>query len=242
MKMRHYVALSIAALIIIGSFLLPDAVAGITDMRRLNNLVLTDSGRIGFDTAPELSLAQRISLAANSNADILPLTTGNVLDSQTAEERANSEILRFFQGGDFGFNYNNIQISEGLSSLIIDTMAPTKYMIVWEFDVVDDSGNFITLTLDDEKGVIVRLIYRLGTRDSAMIPESHFESQDELFFETATRISEMMTAYYGVSVVLGDYQFSGSLSYYRLDLSEGGLIVPMYGVVRAASFTINERV
>jgi len=32
------------------------------------------------------------------------------------------------------------------------------------------------------------------------------------------------------------------LSYYRLDLSEGGLIVPMYGVVRAASFTINERV
>lgn len=242
MKMRHYISLAIAALIIIGSFLLPDAVAGVTDMHRLNNLVLVDSQRISFDTAPELSLAERISLAANAGAEVLPLNTGSAMNSETAEERASAEIARFFRGGAFDFNYNYIQINEGVPSLIIDTMAPTNYMIVWEFDIIDDSGNSVTLILDDEIGVIVRLIYRIGNRDNAMITEGHFQSQDELFHTAARRLSEMMTAYYGVSVVLGDYQFSGSLSYYRLDITEGGLVIPMYGVVRATSFTINERV
>ena len=242
MKMRHYVALAIAVLIITGSFFLPDAVAGVTDMRRLDNLVLVDSQRINFDTAPELSLAERIALAANGGAEILPLNTGNAMDSETAEERAVAETARFFHGGVFDFNYNNVQVSEGSPSLIIDTLAPTSYMIIWEFEIIDDSGNVVTIILDDEKGVIVRLIYRLGNRDNALITLNRFESQDELFLTAARRLSEMMSAYYGASVTLGDYQFSGSLSYYRLDMTEGGLVVPMYGVVRATSFTINERV
>ena len=242
MKMRHYVSLAIAVLIIIGSFLLPDAVAGITDMRRLDNLVLIDSQRINFDTAPELSLAERISLAANRGAEILPLNTGNTMDSETAEARAIAEVTRFFHGGVFDFNYNNVQASEGLPSLIIDTLAPTNYMIIWEFEIIDNLGNFVTIILDDEKGVIVRLIYRLGSGSNSLIYVGHFESQDELFFVAAKRLSEMMTIYYGQNVALGDYQFSGSLSYYRLDMSESGVVIPMYGVVRATSFTINERV
>jgi len=51
-----------------------------------------------------------------------------------------------------------------------------------------------------------------------------------------------MTAYYGFDVELADYQFSGSLSYYKAEIIDGGLVVPMYGVVRATGFTINERV
>ena len=242
MKMRHYISLVIAVVIIVGSFFMPDAVAGVTDMRRLDNLVLIDSQRIHFDAAPELSLAERISLAANGSAEILPLNTGSNMDSKTAKDRAVTEITRFFHGGVFEFNYNNVQVSEGLPSLVIDTLAPTNYMIIWEFEVIDDSGNFATIILDDEKGVIVRLIYRLGNRDTALISTSQFESQDQMFLTAAGHLAEMMTAYYGQSVTLGDYQFSGTLSYYRLDMSEGGLVVPMYGVVRAASFTINERV
>jgi hypothetical protein len=55
------------------------------------------------------------------------------------------------------------------------------------------------------------------------------------------RLSEMMSKYYGVPVRLGDYQLGSNIAYYRADMYDKGLVMPMYGVVRANSFTINER-
>jgi hypothetical protein len=52
----------------------------------------------------------------------------------------------------------------------------------------------------------------------------------------------MMGAYYGLPVALADFHYSGGLAYYRADLSSGGHVAQMFGVVRASNFTINERV
>ena len=242
MKLRHYLSLGAAALILIGSFLLPNAVAGITDMRRIDTLVLIDSQRISFDTAPELALTERVALAANSNTEILPLNTGNRLNNETAGEAAAREVARFFQGGAFVLDYENLVVGEGLPSLVIDIQYPTRYMIIWEFDITDYSGNSVTAIIDDETSIIVRLIYRMANRYGSLLENGGFGSPDDLFFTAVRKLSEMMAAYYGVSVVLADYQFSGILSYYRADIAEGGTIIPTYGVVRSTSFTMNERV
>jgi len=242
MKMRHYISLAAAALVIIVSFFLPNAVAGITDMRRLDTLVMMESQRINLEAAPELTLTERIALAASSNADVLPLNTGNVMNGETAAQRAVAETTRFFRGGVFEFIASSLNVSTGMVSLMIDTLEHARYMIIWEFDITDAAGNSITVVLDDETGVIVRLIYRRNYMQGPLLIGAEYAQREEMFYTAAHSLSEMMAEYYGVSVVLGDYQFSGSLSYYRADISESGLVIPMFGVVRLGSFTINERV
>ncbi|MCL2200607.1 MAG: hypothetical protein FWB75_01475 [Oscillospiraceae bacterium] len=241
MKIRHYVSLAIAAVIVIGSFFLPNAVAGITDMRRLDTLILVDSERISFEAVPELTLTERITLAGSSSADILPLHTGSNMSLEAAELRAVEEVARFFSAGPFQLDYEDVVISEGLASLIVDALVTTRYMIIWEFDITDHSGNSVNVVIDDRTGIIVRLIYRVGNREEALL-DGEFWSRDDLFYTAARSLSEMMTAYYGVSVVLGDYSYRGIISFYRADITEAGLTVPMYGNVRSASFTVNERV
>ncbi|MCL2366275.1 MAG: hypothetical protein FWC75_04410 [Oscillospiraceae bacterium] len=258
MKLRHYLSLGLAALILIGSFFLPNAVANISDSRQFDHLMLADSQRISFDMPPDLTLLERIALAGSSNTETLPLSTGNEMDNETAAQVAMREAIRFFSGGAFEFVYDELTVSEGLASLIIDILTPARYMIVWQFDVVDSLGNSVTVVIDEETEMIVRLIYRMNNRYGMLlnlaadtsVDESFSPielrrtavSPDELFFSATSRLSEMMTEYFGYNVILADYQFSGSLSYYRADISYGGRIVSMYGVVRQASFSLNERV
>ena len=242
MKTRHYISLALAALILVGSFLLPNAVAGILDLRRLDSLMLIDSQAISFDAVPELSLAERISLAGRSNTDVLPLNTGNNLSSETAAINAAEETMRFFANGPFELIYDDLTFGDGLVSLIIDGADPTRYMIVWEFDMLDSLGNSVSIILDDETGKIVRLIYRMGNRDGTLLGPERALTNDEMFYTAALHLSEMMAAYFGKNVTLADYHFSGTLSYYRADISENGQTIPTYGVIRPASFTMNERV
>ena len=241
MKLRHYLALIAAALILLGSFFLPNAVAGITDMRTLGALTMIDSQSISFDLTPELSVPERIALAASPNTEMLPVITGNSMDEKAAGNRAAHELSLFFQGDAFELDHSEMTVSEGSAALIIDTAAPEQNMIIWEFDLSDPAGNSVTVTIDDETGVIVRLIYISSDWSGAMFDSEIYRSADGQFFEASKILTEMMTEYFGIPVALSDYKYSGNLSYYRADIKRGGLVVPMYGVVRAASFTINER-
>jgi len=235
-------AIAVAVMIIIGSFFLPNVVAQFTDLRRIDNLVFADSQRLSFDAADELTLVERIALAGSANTEILPMITGNALDHEAARDRAALEIIRFFYGGTFEFVFDEKSVSEGFASLVIDIRQPNRYMIVWEFDITDPYGNSVTVIIDDEVGVIVRLIYRMADRDGAMITYRPSAPVDEQFYLVASHLANLMADYYGMTVTLADYQFSGTLSYYRADILSGGLVIPMFGVVRTASFTMNERV
>jgi len=242
MTIKHYLLLGAAAFIIIVSFFMPNAVAGVTDMRRLDNLVMIDSQRASFDASPELALNERISLAASSNTEMLPLSTGNYMDNETAGEIAVQEITRFFRGGSFELDYEELSFDDGSAALVIDSIVPTRNMIIWEFLMHDPAGNSVSVTIDDETGLIVRIVYRLGNRNDPMFEQWTTGTPDDVFFIAARILTEMMTEYYGQAVILADYQFSGNLSYYRADMSGGGITISMYGVVRASSFTMNERV
>jgi len=239
--------LIIAALLLIGSFFLPNAVAGITDARRLNNLVMIDSQSISFDSVPELGIPDRIALVANSNTEILALKTGNVMDTEAAGERAARELTRFLRGGPFEFDNRSLSVEDSTALFIIDSANPTLNIVVWELVLVDQFDNTVTVTLDDETGLIIKMIFRRGrvslnqgwTNSSpSMLPNlSEAESHD-----VAMQLSEMMAEYYGLPITLGAYEYSGSLSYYRADIQSNDQAIPMYGVVRAMSFTMNERV
>jgi len=240
MRIRHYLMLAAVALILVGSFFLPNAVAGVTDLRRFDNLIMIDSQSIRFDIAPELSLPERIALAASPYTERLPVITGNSMDGETAGDRAGWELIRFFSGSPYRLENSGMTVAEGSAVIIIDAAVPAQNMIVWDFNVYDRAGNTATVTIDDETGMIVGLIFKLGDSGSFWGAET-FRSPDNQFLDGALNLAEMMTEYYGIPVKLADYQFSGSLSYYRADIDNGNLVIPMYGVVRASSFTINER-
>jgi len=245
MKIRRYLLFGAAALVLIASFLLPNAVAGITDSRRLDNLVLIDSQSVSFDSVPELSLPDRIALVANKNTELLAVTTSNTMNFGAAERRAVRELTRFFRDGPFELDCHELTVEEGAATLIIDTAVPTNNMIIWELTLVDPSDNSVTVTIDDEIGVILKIIYRRGRRspDSAdtgnMTPPA---PTDEELYSAALSLTKMMVDYYGLPIELADYEFSGSVSFYKAYLSGGGEVIPMFGVVRANSFTMNERV
>ena len=258
MKTRHYMLLGAAALMLAGSFFLPNAVAAVTDMRRFDNLLMVDSQSISFEVAQELSLLERIALAANSNTEFLPLKTGNVMDTEAAADRVFLELERFAGSSPWKADFTEYLIEESTASLVIDTMIPSLNMIVWEFTLSDPSENEVMVIIDDETGVILRMVYKwklfnftpsdkeasgLPALPGLTEPSSRSDLTDEERHEVAQALADMMRAYYGQPVELGDYLYSENLSWYRADISDAtGLVIPMYGVIRPTGFTINERV
>jgi len=242
MKLKHYLFLGAVALILVGSFFLPNAVAGVTDMRWLDNLIMIDSQSISFETAPALSLFEKMSLAANANAESVPMKTGTVMDSDTAQARAITELNRFWRDNPWGLELGHI-IEESTASLIVDTANPALNMIVWEINFALPEHGTIFVTIDDESGIIMRLVHRWEPGSYLDTEGWAPSSSDDILYSVAERLTEMMESYYMLPVELADYEFSGSLSYYRADISDGrGSILSMFGVVRSTSLTMNERV
>ena len=242
MKFLRYILLITAALLLLGFFFMPNVVAEVSDSRSLGNLVMIDSQRISFDSASELSLPERIALAANPKAGILHVETGNSMDGVTAKERVGLELSQFFKGSPFQFDFNEYDAEESATMLIVDADLPSLNLIVWEFVIIDRADNKITVTLDDETGLILRLIYRLGNQDDTLIGEEEAGSTDDEFYAVTQRLVEMVKDYYKLPITLADYQFRGRIAFYRADIFSGGRAIPMYGAVRPTSFTMNERV
>jgi len=242
MKIRHYLLLGAMALTLIGSFFLPNAVAGVTDGRRLDNLTMIDSQSISFEAAPELNVFGRIALVANSNTEVLPLKTGTEMDFDEASEKARQELARFSKNDAWKLDYGKYSLEDGEVALVIDTFFPTRSLIAWEMTLADPSGNSVAVVIDDETGSILRLVQRWASATDSPVAKGAGKPMDEELYEAAKGLTEMMTEYYGFYVALADYQFSDSLSYYKAEIYDGGLIIPMYGVVRATGFTMNERV
>ena len=246
MKFRYYLLLTAAALLLVGSFFLPNTVAAITDSRRLDNFEMIDSQSISFDTAPELELTERIALVASPNTEILALKTGQAMNTEMAKERAVRELERFFSDERFAFAFDVQFVEECAAAFVIDLENPSVNLIIWEITMTDTYGNVANVTIDDETGAILKLILRWGNKNN-IFPDginnaTNSGQSDEEFNATALRISEMMAVYYGLPVTLADYQFSGSLAYYRADIFRDGAVIPMYGVVRESSFTMNEKI
>ena len=241
----YVLLLTAAALVLAGSFLLPNMVARITDSRRLDKLVTIDSQSISFDTMPELALQARIAFVASPNTENLALKTGQVMDYETACDKALGELERFFSGGPFKLVFDKLVVEDCEAAFVIDTENPSVNIIIWELAVSDPLGNAVNLTIDDETGVILKLIYRLG--NNSYIASSGLNNaigagqSDEDLNTMAIRLTEMMASYFGLPIILADYKYSGSLAYYRADVLSNDDEVPMYGVVRAAGFTMNEK-
>ena len=245
MRLRRTLALIAAALLFIGSFFLPNAAAGVTDARRLNNINMIDTQSVIIDAVPGLSLSERIELTANPNAELVAWKSGNIMNEETAEERAIQELARFFSGGSFAFDYLKCSLEDISAVFIIDPEAPTASIIVWELTLVDANENMAIVTMDDETGYITKIIFRQGRgnqSDTATVFQQTPTRTDEELYATAMLLTELMAEYYGLRVILADYHFSGSISYYRADIHDDGRVIPMFGVVRALSFTTNERV
>jgi hypothetical protein len=176
---------------------------------------------------------------------MLALTTGQVMGTDTARTRAIRELDRFFKGGFCDFVVDNCTVESYSVMFVIDAEDPTSNIIVWEYKMVDRLSNEVIVSIDDETGMIIRLIYQLGKgtlHQAGSGGGSPTGMSEDDIRAAAAHISEMMTSYYGTPVRLGDFMLSGNIAYYRGDMYNAGAVIPMYGVVRANSFTINERV
>ena len=235
------------ALGLIGSFFLPNIVAGVTDAGRIDSVVVYDAQSVSFDSDTDFSLPERIVLAANSNSEALPLTTGQMMEMETAQTRAIRELARFLRNGPFVFETGDCVAENGAATFVIDSENPAANMIVWEFTLTDRYSNEIIITIDDETGIILKLIFRQGRAPTILgNPAGVSGLSEEEYYGVASRICEMMNEYYGIFVVFGDYTIGSNLAYYRADMyggggGGGGTAAPMYGVVRSSGFTMNER-
>ena len=243
MKPGRILILSAAAILIAGSFFLPNAVAGISDSNRLNNLRLIDSQSLSFDSAPELSLPERIMLIANSDTEIMALNSGNAMTEDSARSRAVVELSRFIGEGPFEFSFRSCVVEESSAAFAIDTENPTVNMIIWELTLTDADENTAMVTLDDETGMIVKIIFRQGSMSqiSSVTNLMPYELMENRLRANAVRMTELMAEYYDLPIILGDHDFNGVLSYYRGDFMYDGMVISMFGVIRPTGFTMNER-
>ena len=245
LHIKSYILLFVAALGLVGSFFLPNVVAAVVDSRRLDNVITVEAQSISISADPILDLSQRIALVASPNTEMLALTTGRAMGIEMAETRAKRELARLFRGSIFGFEAEDCVVEDYSILFAIDAKDPTANIIVWEFKIVDSISNEVLVSIDDETGSILKLIYQLGN-DGVFPAGSDDEKPDGLaedgIYSTALQLTKMMTEYYGKPVELGDYVLSGNIAYYRGDMYDAGGVISMYGVVRANSFTMNERV
>ena len=245
LHIKRFILPVAAAMGLAGSFFLPNAVAAVMDARRLDNITTVEAPSISISADLSLNLPQRIALVASPNTEMLAITTGRAMGAEMANARALREIARFFRGSLFDFDADDCAVEDYSVMFAIDAEDPTANLIVWEFKIIDRNSNEALVSIDDETGLIIKLIYQLG--DGAFSPAGRGEKKpsgpaDDVIYETALQLTETMTAYYGMPVALGDYALSGNIAYYRAEMRGSWVAVPMYGVVRSSSFTMNERV
>ena len=244
MKLKRNLAVIAASLLLAGSFFLPNAVAAITDSGRIDNLTMIDAQTISFDSVPDLSLPDKIVLMANKNTEIMALSSGNVMDEETAGSRVVTELSQFFSGSLYGFEIRSCTVQESSAAFVIDPENPRFNMIIWELTITDALENAAAIVMDDETGKIIKIVYKQGMRTGGMNAGNDTPlpvlSNIELH-RNALRVTEMMAEYYDLPIILGDYHFNGSYSYYRADFADGSRIVSMFGVVRSTGVTMNER-
>ena len=244
MKLKRNLAVIAASLLLTGSFFLPNAVAGITDSGRIDNLTTIDAQTISFDAVPDLSLPDRIVLMANKNTEIMALSSGNVMDEETAGSRVVTELSQFFSGSLYGFEMRSCTVQESSAAFVIDPENPTFNMIIWELTIADALENTALVIMDDETGRIIKIVYKQGMRTGSMSAGNDMPppvlSNMELH-RNALRLTELMAAYYDLPIILGDYHFNGRYSYYRADFADGNRVISMFGVVTSTGFTMNER-
>jgi len=245
MNLKRYLTLGAASILLIGSFFLPNAAAGITDSRWINNLEMIDSQSISFEATPDLGLPDKIALIANSGTETMPLSTGNIMDEEIAGNRAILELTRFFKGSSYSFEFRTCTVTECAAAFAIDMATPSLNTIIWELTLSDAQDNQAMLTIDDETGVILKIIYRQAAKNqnsNAANNASQASPSDLELRSGAMALSRLMRDYYNMQITLGDYHYNGALSYYRADLATTGKIIPMFGVVRVTGFTMNEKV
>ena len=253
MSLRRNIVLSIAAIVLVCSFFMPNGVAGIMDSRRLDNLTIIDTQRFNFEVVSELSLMQRIALAASTSAEIMAIETGQVMEMEAAGSMAVSELVRFIGGSGIAVEASEYVVQSGSAVFVIDSADPSVNMIMWDFTLSDNHSSQVTLTIDDETGVILKMIYQSNADilseeivEEVISGSTFFESADpsgDVMRTAALVLTEMMTAYYGRPVSLTAYELavSGTLAYYMAELRGDGVDTPMFGVIRANGFTMNER-
>ena len=242
MTIKRYLVLVVVTLGLFGSFFLPNMVAAVTDSRRLDSIAVIDAQSISFDADPEFDVPERLALLANSKIEILALTTGQAMEEKAAEAKAIQELARFMRGSPFMFLTEGCVAESIAASFVVDAEDPSANMIIWEFTLTDRFSNEMMITIDDETGVILKLIYRQGRTPPLMgIIAGASGITEEEFNYAASRLCEMMTDYYGIPVVFGDYTLGSNLAYYRADMYSSEPAQPMYGVVRTTGFTMNER-
>lgn len=238
MNIKRNLVLIAAALLLVCGFFLPNAVASVTDSGRLGNITMIDSESVTFDPTPTLSLPERIALMANPNAELIGWKSGNVMDELAAERKAMLELNKFLHDGPFSFDFRGYTTQESSAIFIIDSETPTASMVVWELTIADTAESTVTVTIDDETGVILKIILKQARRveDAG----SAADAPEELYVD-ASRLVEKMAEYYGLQIILGDYAAGNNGSYYRADVLMHGADITMFGVVRATGFTMNER-
>ena len=242
---KKYLPGAALAFVLALSFFFPNAAANVMDARMLDNLLIVNAQSISFETEPELSLPERIALAASQNTEMLYLATGKTMSMETAKAAAVRELSELFSFSSFEFSTDDCVVEDGTVAFIVEADNPSVNMIVWEFRVLDHNANEVIVTTDDETGFVMKLIYqqRRGALTYKESLEDGYPIDRDKTYVIAMQIADMLTEYYGFPVRLGDYQLSSSIAYYRTDMyGRGeGLVIPMYGVIRESSFTINER-
>ena len=230
MKLKRYIPLAAVTLGLIGSFFLPSAVASVMDARRLDNFILIDVQSVSFGEDIEMSIPERLALAASPRAEVQYLAAGQVMGLETAESQAVQELTRFLRGTPFEIAVDEIVVEDVTVAFVIDTEEPSVNMITWELVVLDQSANMAIITIDDETGVILKLIYQMGSdtlNPGGSEEEDTHPTPGDMMHRTARQIADMMAEYYGLNIGFGDYQLNGDIAYYRADMFEGGTFIPM---------------
>ena len=225
------------AFVLIGSFFLPNIVAGVTDARTLDKLAMADMQGFNFDSAPLLGIAERIELVASRGIEKIPIKTGRALDTSSATDKAITELARCFKGGPLRFDFDKSTVTDGGAAFVINTAEPSVNMIVWDFVLNDPAENTMTITLDDETGVIIKVIYRGDVEPGA----SYAGPDGDALYLVTLELTEMIADYYRMQVILADYMLNGDIAYYKAELTSSDMVIPMYGIARAHVFTMNEQ-
>ena len=243
MNLKRNLVIIAAVLLLVCGFFLPNAVVSVTDSRRLGNITMIDSQSVVHESTPTLSLPERLALAANKEAELIGWISGNVMDEVDAERKAILELNRFLRNTQFEFDFRAYTTQESTAIFIIDPEFPTVNMVVWELTIVDKEENTAIITIDDETGAILRIIFRQEHRiqHEESAGDSPANLTEEELRANASMLVETMAEYYGLQIELADFATGRNQAYYRADVAEPGRYVRMFGVVREAGFTMNER-
>lgn len=140
-------------------FILPSEISGWNDLKSIGSVNLESLDEIKVDLQEKMTILEKLELLISQDSPLnaINVRQGKEYTQQEAIEAAKDGLKQLYDMGIIKNDDISSDILHPSALFYISPDDPTKSMIIWNINIIDEKRNIFILEMDDETGKILRI-------------------------------------------------------------------------------------